>query len=66
MGQTPPSSLISAASDLPLRFREQVTQLQSRVAVGEKKAAIARDLGISRETLYAYLRAPAMTESAQI
>ncbi len=30
--------------------------LKSRVAAGEKKARIARDLGISRETLYQYLR----------
>jgi DNA-binding phage protein len=31
--------------------------LKRRVAAGEKKAHIARDLGISRETLYQYLRA---------
>lgn len=37
---------------------EQVQQLRQRVATGEKKAAIARDLGISRETLYDYLRQP--------
>jgi DNA-binding CsgD family transcriptional regulator len=30
--------------------------LIQRVAGGEQKAAIARDLGISRETLYQYLR----------
>ena len=30
--------------------------LKSRVAAGEKKTHIARDLGISRETLYQYLR----------
>jgi DNA invertase Pin-like site-specific DNA recombinase len=34
---------------------EQVGQLRSRVAAGEAKAAIARDLGISRETVYQYL-----------
>lgn len=33
-----------------------ITVLKSRVAAGEKKAHIARDLGISRETLYQYLR----------
>ena len=33
-----------------------ITVLKSRVATGEKKAHIARDLGISRETLYQYLR----------
>jgi DNA invertase Pin-like site-specific DNA recombinase len=36
---------------------EAVAELHRRVAVGEKKAAVARDLGISRETLYQYLRA---------
>ena len=36
---------------------EQVTQLRTRAGAGEKKAAIARDLGISRETLYQYLKA---------
>lgn len=36
---------------------EQVALLKSRVKDGEKKAVIARDLGISRETLYQYLRA---------
>ncbi|ETR69688.1 MAG: resolvase domain-containing protein [Candidatus Magnetoglobus multicellularis str. Araruama] len=30
--------------------------LKSRVAAGEKKAHIARDMGISRETLYQYLK----------
>lgn len=36
---------------------EQVAILKERVAANEKKAQIARDLGISRETLYQYLRA---------
>jgi DNA invertase Pin-like site-specific DNA recombinase len=35
---------------------EQVQTLKARAANGEKKAVIARDLGISRETLYQYLR----------
>lgn len=35
---------------------EQVVILKQRAEAGEKKAAIARDLGISRETLYQYLR----------
>lgn len=35
---------------------ERVAELCRRVAAGEPKAAIARDLGISRETLYQYLR----------
>ena len=33
-----------------------VIQLKARVAAGESKAKVARDLGISRETLYQYLR----------
>ncbi len=36
---------------------EQGEELRRRVAAGEKKAVIARDFGISRETLYQYLRA---------
>lgn len=35
---------------------EQMSQLLVRVAAGEKKALIAREFGISRETLYQYLR----------
>jgi len=34
---------------------ERVEQLCARVAAGEKKAALAREFGISRETLYCYL-----------
>lgn len=34
-----------------------VEEMKARVAKGEKKAQIARDLGISRETLYQYLNA---------
>jgi len=34
-----------------------VAELRRRVAAGEQKAQVARDLGISRETLYQYLRA---------
>jgi DNA invertase Pin-like site-specific DNA recombinase len=33
-----------------------IAALKSRVAAGEKKAQVARDFGISRETLYQYLR----------
>jgi DNA invertase Pin-like site-specific DNA recombinase len=35
---------------------EQIAVIKTRAAAGEKKATIARDLGISRETLYQYLR----------
>jgi DNA invertase Pin-like site-specific DNA recombinase len=34
----------------------KLKDLKHRLASGEKKAAIARDFGISRETLYSYLR----------
>jgi DNA invertase Pin-like site-specific DNA recombinase len=34
----------------------QVTDLRRRVSAGESKAQVARDFGISRETLYQYLR----------
>jgi len=35
---------------------EQRAELRARVAAGEPKAAVARAYGISRETLYQYLR----------
>jgi len=35
---------------------ERAAALRKRAAAGEKKAALAREFGISRETLYQYLR----------
>lgn len=35
---------------------EQVEEVRQRVAAGEKKTALARELGVSRETLYKALR----------
>jgi DNA-binding CsgD family transcriptional regulator len=35
---------------------EQVADLQQRAAAGEQKAKLAREFGVSRETLYQYLR----------
>ena len=35
---------------------EQIAELKRRVSAGEPKALIARDFGISRETLYQYLK----------
>jgi DNA invertase Pin-like site-specific DNA recombinase len=32
----------------------RVTELQQRIQTGDKKAEIARDFGISRQTLYKY------------
>jgi DNA invertase Pin-like site-specific DNA recombinase len=45
---------------------EQVTELQQRAAIGEKKAALAREFGISRETVYQYLAASAETQAGLI
>lgn len=33
---------------------ERIAQLRARVAAGERKASLAREFGISRETLYTY------------
>jgi len=41
----------------PSLTAEQASDLRKRVASGGKKAALAREFGISRETLYQYLRA---------
>ena len=38
---------------------DKAAELKQRAAGGEQKATIARDLGISRETLYQYLRSTA-------
>lgn len=35
---------------------EKISEILRRVAAGEKKARIAREMGISRETLYQYLQ----------
>ncbi len=35
---------------------ERVAELRQRAAAGEKKAQLAREFGVSRETLYQYLR----------
>lgn len=43
---------------------DQVETLRQRVAAGEKKAVVARDFGISRETLYQYLRAAGVAGEA--
>lgn len=36
----------------------KMAELRQRAAAGEKKTALAREFGISRETLYQYLRGP--------
>ena len=40
----------------PALSQEHVTGLRQRVAAGERKSALAREYGISRETVYQYLR----------
>ncbi len=50
----------------PALTAEQARQLRQRAAAGEPKAALAKEFGISRETVYAYLRPgprPAETRS---
>lgn len=37
---------------------QDVAVLKKRIEEGETKAKVARDLGLSRETLYQYLRQP--------
>lgn len=43
---------------------ERVRELRARAAAGEKKARLAREFGISRETLYQYLRESEQAEAA--
>jgi hypothetical protein len=43
---------------------EMVAALQNRVGDGKKKAALTGEFGISRETLYSYLRGWVGIESA--
>ncbi|KAA0214964.1 MAG: recombinase family protein [Cyanobacteria bacterium CYA] len=42
---------------------DRVAELRTRAASGEKKARLAREFGISRETLYQYLREPEKSEA---
>jgi len=35
---------------------DRISEIKRRVDSGEKKAQVARDMGISRETLHQYLR----------
>jgi DNA invertase Pin-like site-specific DNA recombinase len=41
----------------PALTPEQAHQVRERAAAGERKSALAREFGISRETIYSYLRA---------
>jgi DNA invertase Pin-like site-specific DNA recombinase len=44
----------------PALTAEQAQQLRERVAAGEMKSALAKEFGISRETVYSYLRPTAV------
>jgi DNA invertase Pin-like site-specific DNA recombinase len=46
----------------PALTPEQAQQLRERATAGEPKTALAKEYGISRETVYAYLR-PAAAET---
>ena len=41
----------------------QIARVKERLASGEPKAQVARDMGVSRQTLYEYLRATTMPPS---
>jgi DNA invertase Pin-like site-specific DNA recombinase len=45
----------------PALTADQANQLRARAAAGERKSALAAEYGISRETVYAYLRAEPTT-----
>jgi DNA invertase Pin-like site-specific DNA recombinase len=45
----------------PALTAEQAQQLRERAAAGERKTALAKEFGISRETVYSYLRPAAVT-----
>ena len=45
----------------PALTPERAQQLRDRAAAGEQRSALAKDFGISRETLYSYLRAASPT-----
>ena len=46
----------------PALTAEQAQQLRDRVPASEKKSALAREFGISRETVYSYLRPAAIAD----
>ena len=43
--------------------RQRVQALKDRATAGEPKASLAREFGISRQTLYQYIRLPEPTAS---
>lgn len=49
----------------PSLTTERILELQRRVVAGEKKTTLAREFGISRETVYSYLATEAMPVAVQ-
>lgn len=49
----------------PALDADEAQQLRERAAAGEQKSALAKEFGISRETVYAYLRTPAPPPSTR-
>ena len=49
----------------PALNAEQAADLRERAAAGEQKSALAKEFGISRETVYTYLRPPATGPSTR-
>jgi DNA invertase Pin-like site-specific DNA recombinase len=45
----------------PALTNEQAHQLRERASADEKKSALVKEFGISRETVYSYLRPAAVT-----
>lgn len=45
----------------PALTGEQAAELRERAAAGERKSALAKEFGISRETVYSYLRPAVVT-----
>ncbi|WP_406277050.1 recombinase family protein [Nocardia sp. NBC_00881] len=46
----------------PALTAERADQLRARAVSGESKAALAKEFGVSRETVYSYLRATTVTD----
>jgi DNA invertase Pin-like site-specific DNA recombinase len=40
----------------PILSADKIMEIRQRFAAGEKKAALAREFSVSRETIYSYLR----------
>ncbi len=48
----------------PALTPEQASQLRERATAGERKSALATEFGISRETVYSYLKAASAAGAA--